>query len=78
MNDFLHRTITLNPRKEVTGVKKKQDWVEFQLLDEQGKPLANILNATCAACASECVGQSDAEGVIPVSPLPSDYAAATP
>lgn len=69
MNDTLHRTDTLNPRKEVTGKKQKQHWVEFQLLDEQGDPLANmpyraVNDATRAACAPECAGQSDAQGVI--------------
>ena len=37
MNDFLHRTNTLNPRKDVIG-GRKQHWVEFQLLDELGAP----------------------------------------
>lgn len=69
MNDTLHRTDTLNPRKEVTGKKQKQHWVEFQLLDEQGDPLANmpyraVNDATRAACAPEYAGQSDAQGVI--------------
>ncbi|WP_339418696.1 MULTISPECIES: lipase family protein [unclassified Pseudomonas] len=74
MNDTLHRTDTLNPRKDVIGGKQKQHWVEFQLLDEQGDPLANmpyraVNDATRAACAPECAGQSDAQGVIRIDGL---------
>lgn len=69
MNSPHHRTDTLNPRKDFIVGKQKQHWVEFQLLDEQGEPLANIPyravnDATRAACAPECAGQSDAQGVI--------------
>jgi hypothetical protein len=69
MNDYLHRTDTLNPRKDVTVGKQKTHWVEFQLLDEQGEPLANmpyraVNDATRAACAPECSGRSDAQGLI--------------
>ena len=69
MNDPHHRTDTLNPRKDFTGGKQKQHWIEFQLLDEQGDPLANmpyraVNDATRAACAPECAGLSDAQGVI--------------
>jgi len=69
MNSPYHRTDTLNPRKDFIVGKQKQHWVEFQLLDEQGEPLANIPyravnDATRAACAPECAGQSDAQGVI--------------
>jgi hypothetical protein len=54
MNDTLHRTDTLNPRQTVCVGKQKQHWIEFQLLDEQGDPLANrpcraVTDATCAA-----------------------------
>lgn len=69
MNDTLHRTDTLNPRKDVVGGKQKQHWVEFQLLDEQGDPLANmpyraVNDATRTGVAAEYAGQSDADGVI--------------
>jgi hypothetical protein len=74
MNDTLHRTDTLNPRKDVTCGKKKQHWIEFQLLDEQGEPLANlpwraVNDATRAACAPEYLGQSDTHGVIRIEGL---------
>ncbi len=42
MNDTLHRTDTLNPFKNVTCGKQKDYWVEFQLLDELGEPVANM------------------------------------
>ena len=69
MNDLSHRTDTLNPHKDVSCGKQKQYWVEFQLLDELGEPLANLPfraenDATRAACASAFTGQSDESGVI--------------
>lgn len=78
MNDTQHRTDTLNPHKDVTCGKQKQHWIEFQLLDEQGDPLANlpyraVNDATRAACAPEYAGQSDAQGMIRIDglhPLP--------
>ncbi|MCP1446061.1 hypothetical protein J3D54_005193 [Pseudomonas sp. GGS8] len=78
MNDTQHRTDTLNPRKDVTCGKQKQHWIEFQLLDEQGEPLANmpyraVNDATHAACTPMYTGQSDAQGVIRIDglhPLP--------
>ncbi|RON51543.1 lipase family protein [Pseudomonas frederiksbergensis] len=74
MNDTRHRTDTLNPRKVVTGPKQKQHWVEFQLLDEQGDPLANmpyqaINDAIREGCFPQCSGQSDAQGVIRIEGL---------
>ena len=78
MNDTLHRTDTLNPNKAVTRSKAKLYWIEFQLLDEQGEPLANlpyraVNEATRLAGMSVYTGQSDAQGVIRldgVHPLP--------
>jgi hypothetical protein len=69
MNDFLHRTDTLNPFKVVTGSKQIRHWIEYQLLDEQGEPVANmpylaINDAIRAGLVAEYVGQSDAQGVI--------------
>jgi hypothetical protein len=67
MNDTLHRTDTLNPNKAVVCGKQIQHWIELQLLDEYGDPLANspypaVNDATRADCAPEYVGLSDAEG----------------
>ncbi|VVO40515.1 lipase family protein [Pseudomonas fluorescens] len=76
MNDTLHRTDTLNPRKDVTCGKQKQHWIEFQLLDEQGDVLANlpyraVNDATRVACTPECAGRSDAQGVVRIDGLHS-------
>ena len=78
MNDTLHRTDTLNPRQDVARGKAKQHWIEFQLLDEQGEPLANlpyraVNEATRTAYVPVYTGQSDAQGVIRLDglhPLP--------
>jgi len=78
MNDTSHRTDTLNPRKEVTCGPQIKHWIEFQLLDELGAPLANLPyratnEATCTNYVPEYTGQSDAEGVIRIEglhPLP--------
>lgn len=74
MNDGLHRTDTLNPRKDFIGGKQKQHWVEFQLLDELGAPLANmpyqaINDAIREGCFPDCSGHSDAQGVIRIEGL---------
>ncbi|WP_163034468.1 hypothetical protein, partial [Pseudomonas viridiflava] len=42
MDNSLHRTDTLNPRKDFIVGKQKTHWVEFQLVDEQGEPLVNM------------------------------------
>lgn len=73
-NDSRHRTDTLNPRKDYIGGKQKKHWVEFQLLDEQGEPLADmpycaVNDATRADCAPEYRGISDAQGVIRIDGL---------
>jgi len=78
MNDPMHRTDTLNPSKDFIGGKQKQHWIELQLLDEQGDPLANLPyrvrnEATREGFMPEFVGRSDAEGVIRIDglhPLP--------
>ena len=69
MNEFLHRTDTLGSSKVIICGKQKTHWLEFQLLDERGEPLANIPyraenDATRAACAPLYTGSSDAQGVI--------------
>ncbi|MEQ7919143.1 lipase family protein [Xanthomonas sp. WHRI 1810A] len=74
MNDRLHRTDTLCPNKDVYCGPQIMQWVEFQLVDEQGEPLANmpyrVINAaTCVAYVPEFTGQSDAEGVIRLDDL---------
>ncbi|MHC8314062.1 lipase family protein [Pseudomonas sp. LB3P31] len=74
MNDASHRTDTLNPRKNFqTGASRKY-WIEFQLLDEQGDPLANMPyratnEATREAMVPEYTGQSDGQGLIRIEGL---------
>ena len=73
-NDPTHRTDTLNPTKIFIGGEQKTFWVEFQLLDEQGEPLANmpyraINEAILANCFPEFSGHSDAQGVIRIEGL---------
>ena len=78
MDDFQHRTETRNMCKTVVFGKQKQHWIEFQLVDEQGEPLANmpykaVNDATRAGCVPVFTGQSDEEGVIRLEglhPLP--------
>ncbi|MBT2339754.1 MULTISPECIES: lipase family protein [Pseudomonas] len=78
MNDTRHRTDTLNPCKVIVVGEQKKYWIEFQLVDEQGDPLANMpyraLNeATCTGYIPEYSGQSDAQGLIRIEglhPLP--------
>jgi len=74
MNDTHHRTATVCTYKDVIVGKQKQHWVEFQLLDEQGEPLANmpwraVNDATRAKCAGEYSGRSDAQGVVRIDGL---------
>ncbi|MEQ7918784.1 hypothetical protein ABQX22_06280 [Xanthomonas sp. WHRI 1810A] len=69
MNDRLHRTDTLCPNKDVYCGPQIMQWIEFQLVDEQGNPLANmpyrvINEATRIALVPEFSGQSDASGMI--------------
>ncbi|NWA99696.1 hypothetical protein HX879_33370, partial [Pseudomonas gingeri] len=58
MNDRILRTDTICTVQEVICGPQIKHWVEFQLLDEQGEPLANlpwraVNDATRAACAPE-------------------------
>ncbi|MGA3797678.1 lipase family protein [Pseudomonas fluorescens] len=74
MNDKLHRTDTLGSCKNVICGKQKMHWIEFQLLDEQGEPLANLpyraLNeATRIDFIAQYTGRTDAEGVIRLDSL---------
>ena len=74
MNDTRHRTDTLNPFKVIIVGKQKQHWIEFQLLDEQGEPLANMPfraqnEATRTAYVPEYAGVSGADGVIRIEGL---------
>jgi hypothetical protein len=74
MNDTRNFTDTICSVKTVIVGPQKTHWIEFQLLDEHGGPLANlpyraVNDATRAACAPEYAGQSDAEGVIRVEGL---------
>ncbi|WP_268799176.1 lipase family protein [Pseudomonas huanghezhanensis] len=69
MNDRLHRTDTINPNQDVYCRPQKMQWVEFQLLDERGEPLANMpyratSKATRINYVPEFSGVSDAQGVI--------------
>ncbi|WP_176517318.1 lipase family protein [Pseudomonas faucium] len=69
MNEFLHRTDTLGSSKVVICGKQKTHWLEFQLLDERGEPLAHMpyraeSDATRAACVPVYTGLSDVHGVI--------------
>lgn len=78
MDDYQHRTDTLNTCKKVVFGKQIQHWLEFQLVDEQGEPLANmpykaVNDATRAGCVPVFTGQSDEQGVIRLEglhPLP--------
>ncbi|WP_205967270.1 carboxypeptidase-like regulatory domain-containing protein [Pseudomonas viridiflava] len=74
MDNSLHRTDTLNPRKVFIGGKQKTHWVEFQLVDEQGEPLVNMAyravnDATRTAHVPVYTGVSDAQGVIRIEGL---------
>ncbi|WP_223453706.1 MULTISPECIES: DUF2345 domain-containing protein, partial [unclassified Pseudomonas] len=69
MNDTLHRTDTLGSCKTVICGKQKMHWIEFQLLDEQGEPLAYLPYRACnEATRSDFIpeysGRTDVEGVI--------------
>ncbi|MFJ3483671.1 lipase family protein [Pseudomonas sp. NPDC090202] len=69
MNDREHRTDTVCVYKPVTIGPQKKHWVEFQLLDEMGDPLANlpwraINDAVREGCVPEYSGLTDAQGVI--------------
>nr|WP_314527512.1 lipase family protein [uncultured Pseudomonas sp.] len=74
MNDSLHRTDTLNPRKDFQVGVTETYWVEFQLLDEQGEALADIPyratnEATREGMVPEYIGRSNAQGLIRIEGL---------
>lgn len=69
MNDREHRTETVCVYKPVTVGPQKKHWVEFQLVDEMGEPLADlpwraINQAVRDGCVPEYSGVTDAQGVI--------------
>ncbi|OMQ24593.1 lipase family protein [Serratia oryzae] len=70
-----HRTSIMEECKIVAvNPNQKRYWVEFQLLDEQGEPVANmpyraVNDATRCNHIEEYTGQSDASGVIRVEDL---------
>jgi hypothetical protein len=69
MSDTQHRTDTLGTNKNVQVGNQIRHWLEFQLLDERGEPLAHqpfraINEATRCQLVPEFSGQSDAQGVI--------------
>ncbi|MCX2900424.1 lipase family protein [Pseudomonas mandelii] len=74
MNDSLHRTDTLNPRKDFQVGVTETYWVEFQLLDEQGEALADMPyratnEATREGMVPEYIGRSNAQGLIRIEGL---------
>jgi len=74
LKEYRHRTDTLNSGKVVIVGKQKRRWVEFQLLDEQGAPLANMpyraMNeATRTGLVPEFSGQSNEQGIIRLEDL---------
>ena len=69
MSDIYHRTDTICTYKPVKAGAQKTHWIEFQLLDELGAPLANLPwrmtnEAVRTGCISAYQGQTDAQGVI--------------
>lgn len=69
MNDRAHRTATVCVYKPVTVGPQKKHWVEFQLLDEMGEPLAHLPWRAINQAVRDCVvpeysGVTDAQGVI--------------
>ncbi len=69
MNDSTNRTGPRCTHKPVPVAAQNLRWIEFQLLDEQGEPLANLpwrakSEASRQQCASEYAGQTDAQGVL--------------
>lgn len=74
MSDNSHRTDTLNPFKDITAGKQLRYWLEFQLVDEQGEPLANMPytatnDATREGLVPDYVGHSNDQGVIRLEEL---------
>ncbi|MGE6386717.1 lipase family protein [Pseudomonas sp. NPDC078416] len=74
MKDRQHQTDIFCTYKPVAIGPQKTHWVEFQLVDELGEPLANLpWRATNQAvrdgCVAEYSGSTDAEGVIRLEDL---------
>ena len=74
MSDTRHYTDIHNTFKDVIAPEQKKYWVEFQLLDELGKPLANLpYRAVNQAVRDEYIpefaGHTDAQGVIRLDDL---------
>ncbi|MEX6675537.1 lipase family protein [Pseudomonas sp. W2Oct36] len=74
MSDRQHQTDIFCTYKAVTAGPQKKHWVEFQLVDELGKPLANLPwrafnQAVRDGCVPEYTGITDAEGVIRLEDL---------
>ncbi|UZJ61439.1 hypothetical protein OKW98_06900 [Pseudomonas sp. KU26590] len=67
MSDRQHQTDIFCTYKAVTAGPQKKHWVEFQLVDELGKPLANL--PWRDGCVPEYTGITDAEGVIRLEDL---------
>lgn len=69
MQDTTHYTDAIGSIKRICVGAIKTHWVEFQLVDEQGVPLAGlpfraVNQATRAGICAEYQGQSDTHGVI--------------
>lgn len=74
MKDRQHQTDIFCTYKPVAMDPQKTRWVEFQLVDELGEPLANLpWRATSQAvrdgCVAEYSGSTDAQGVIRLEDL---------
>jgi pimeloyl-ACP methyl ester carboxylesterase len=74
MKDRKHQTDIFCTYKPVAIGPQKTHWVEFQLVDELGEPLANlpwraINQAVRDGCIAEYSGSTDAQGVIRLEAL---------
>jgi len=74
MKDRKHQTDIFCTYKPVAIGPQKTHWVEFQLVDELGEPLANlpwrvVNQAVRDGCVAEYSGSTDAQGVIRLEAL---------
>jgi pimeloyl-ACP methyl ester carboxylesterase len=74
MKDRKHQTDIFCTYKPVAIGPQKTHWVEFQLVDELGEPLANlpwraINQAVRDGCVAEYSGSTDAQGVVRLEEL---------
>jgi hypothetical protein len=74
MKDTIHYTDALGSMKSVAINEVKRHWIEYQLVDELGAPLADLpYRATNEAVRSgvvrEYVGRSDGDGIIRIEGL---------